>query len=238
MDTDKNVKDHILRSPPFSTYRYRDMTQQPSLTERRQGSSFMNGRFSQSRPGARNKILCNRIIMRYNQYTVVQYYCMGYSSYQGNGREITRDQSQSVLTQHNIIRNAFNTKPKQKNMRDFKLRQSEMKEKVALLNDTAIELQERDLKKEVEFHFFEAYTLLKELARDHEEIALTSKRTPQRLIPLSDQTPAPLSNIGSSCPRLAQPIFVRDLALGSSTRVPTLAVVIMYNIVKKHDYFF
>jgi tetratricopeptide (TPR) repeat protein len=118
-------------------------------------------------------------------------------------------------------------------MREFKLRQRETKEKVALLNDTALELQERGLQKEVEFHFSEAYRLLKELARDHEAIALTSKRiserTSERLISLSDQAPSLFSNIGSSCPRLAQPIFVRDLALGSNTCVPTLAAVLMYN---------
>jgi hypothetical protein len=118
-------------------------------------------------------------------------------------------------------------------MKELKLRQREMKEKVALLNDTALELQERGLQKEVEFHFSEAYRLLKELARDHEAIALTyentSERTSERPIPLSDQAPDLFSNIGSSCPKLAQPIFVRDLALGSSTCVSTLATVLMYN---------
>jgi hypothetical protein len=117
-------------------------------------------------------------------------------------------------------------------MREFKLRQrevKEMKEKVALLNDTALELQERGLKKEVEFHFSEAYILLKELSREHEAIALTSTRTSERPTNFPDQAPGLLSNIGASFPRLAQPIFVRDLALGNSSCFPTLAAVLMYN---------
>jgi hypothetical protein len=110
------------------------------------------------------------------------------------------------------------------NMRDFKRSQhQQMREKVALLNDTAIELQERGLKKEGEFHFSEACRVLNELAAEYPE------ETSESLMPLSDQIPRLLSSIGTlSHPRLAQPIFVRDLALGS-TCVPTMAVVLMYN---------
>jgi hypothetical protein len=126
---------------------------------------------------------------------------------------------------HNIISGRLSARNQNQNMKDFKLKQHQMREKVALLNDTALYLQERGLMKEAEFHFSEAYRVLTELVAEYP--ATTSKR----LVPLTDQKPRLISSsIGASSytSRLAHPIFVHDLAL-ESTGVPIMAVVLMYN---------